>query len=105
MITVTNAGVYLVSFNGEYIENDEDSNDWYSIFYRINSRAISSRAFNESNHISAYGGVEPGKNGWVNYASMGVVTEAGATIDIRSYRDSVTPLSYRNIEINIIKLG
>jgi len=105
VITVTNAGVYLVSFNGEYIENDEDSNDWYSIFYRINSRAISSRAFNESNHISAYGGVEPGKNGWVNYASMGVVTEAGATIDIRSYRDSVTPLSYRNIEINIIKLG
>ena len=102
--TVTNgvvtlgAGTYLVSYFGQYREDDDDFYDYWNIQLRHNGSAKLTARVNETNR--------GGDGTYVTVSgTTAVVSDSPQTVDINAQEVSRAGLSYINVVLTIVKLG
>ena len=89
------AGTYLVAYQGEFAEEDNDSNDFYTVQLRHNGTARTSDTVNETGSISTY---------VFKSHTMVVFSNSSQTVDIRLTETGGTNLYYRNVYLIVTKL-
>ena len=90
------AGTYLVVFNGEFAEDDNDLGDFFTVSLRHNGAVQTSDKIDETGSIGTY----------VSKSRTILVSgDSSQTVDIRLTESGSTTLYYRNVSLNFIKIA
>ena len=90
------AGTYLVAFNGEFAEDNNDNTDFFTVQLRHNGAAKTSDKINETGSASTYI--------FISHTIL-VSGDSSQTVDIRLTETGTTALNYRNVSLNFIKIA
>jgi len=93
VVTVT-AGTYMIFFSGEYQEDDNDSNDYYWVRYRLNGVNQSELKINETG------------TDYQTFAINKVHSDSSSfTVEVHITRHSGSTLAHKNVSIILLKLN
>ena len=91
------AGTYLVVFNGEFAEEDNQLNEFFTVQLRHNGAAKTSDKISETGNTATYIPISH---------TIFVSSGSSQTVDIRLTRIGLTTtLYYRNVSLNFIKIA
>jgi hypothetical protein len=89
------SGTYLVSYTGEFSEDDNQSDDYYDVEFRHNGTALFADRINET-----------GNNVYVKRGQSIIVSSASSqTVDIYLAENPSTFIYYRNVKLTVVKLA
>lgn len=88
------AGTYLVSYSGEFFEDDSDGNDYFDVKFRHNGSALTSQRINELGSFYRL----------LSYTTV-ITSASSQTVDVYADETPTTGLDYQNVSISILKIG
>lgn len=93
-VVTLGAGTYLVSYSGEFEEDDNDNSDYYNVKFRHNGSALTTQRINEL-------------SGFYKLLSYTTIITSGSsqTVDIYAEEVPSTALNYQNVSLSILKIG
>jgi len=95
IVTLT-AGSFLVSWNGSFAEEDNDTTDYYTVHARVDSTNIASIVVNETGSYATFTG----------FSATTVITSVGSkTVSFYAQEVPHTVLFWQNLTITIVKIA
>jgi len=93
-VVTLGAGTYLVTYSGEFLEEDNTSGDYYDVKFRHNGSALTNQRINELGSFYRL----------LSYTTI-VTSASSQTVDIYADENPSTALGYQNVSISILKIG
>ena len=93
-VVTLGAGTYLVSYSGEFEEDDNDNTDFYNVKFRHNSSVLVNQKINELSSLYKV----------LSYTTI-ITSGSSQTVDIYADETPSTTLEYQNVSISILKIG